>query len=226
MAFGRRKFMLGVVAAGGATVLGAGATACAPAPSLAAAAPALMGLWDAIVPGTWNGVVEDRLPSGAPAPGATEAGVHEWIVSQLGSFPGSLNYLTDWFLRAWAADLNLWAEAFHLLEPVRPTFDRLPLGPTLAESGRQYKIMLMQGLFDRVIEPLDLKYFAAIVLAKVAFYGDFRAETAGTPRVGGPYIGFPGPTGPGPTLDFGYNRTFGQPDARLTVTATGLVAAP
>ena len=185
-----------------------------------------MGLWDAVVPGTWNGVVEDRLASGAAAPGATEAGVHEWVLSQVGSFPGPLNYLTDWFLRAWATDLDLWAGAFHLFEPVRPTFAQLPLGPSLAESGRQYKIMLMQGLFHGVIEPLDLKYLIAAILAKVAFYADFRAETAGTPRVGGPYIGFPGPTGRAPTNNFSYNRAFGRADPRLTTTTTGLIAAP
>ncbi|MBM3663694.1 MAG: hypothetical protein FJW94_12625 [Actinobacteria bacterium] len=226
MRFSRRQFVVAMAAAGAVPMLGLEATACAPAATLDAAMPTLMGLWDAVVPGTWNGVVEDRLASGLAAPGATEAGVHEWILSQVGSFPGPLNYLTDWFLRAWAADLDLWAGAFHLLAPTRPTFDKLPLGPSLAESGRQYKIMLMQGLFRGSVELLDLKYQAAIILAKVAFYADFRAETAGTPRVGGPYIGFPGPTGTGPTADFGYNGVFGRPDLRMTTTTTGLLAVP
>jgi hypothetical protein len=225
MAVGRRQFLLGAMAAGGVAALG-GAAGCAPAATLDAAAPALQGLWDAIVPGTWNGVVEDRLASGAPSPGANDAGVHEWLLSQAGSFPEPLAYLTDGFLRAWAADLDLWAAAFHPLDPTRPTFARLPLGPTLARSGRQYKIMLMQGLFHGVVEPLDLKYQAAVMVAKVAFYGDFRAETAGTPRVGGPYIGFPGPTGPGPATDFTYARDFGRPDPRMATTTTGLVVTP
>jgi hypothetical protein len=226
MLVSRRQFVAALAAAGAVPVLGLEVTACAPAATLDAATPTLMGLWDAVVPGTWNGVVEDSLASGLAAPGATEAGVHEWILSQVGSFPEPLSYLTDWFLRAWAADLDLWAGAFHLLDPARPKFGQLPLGPTLAESGRQYKIMLMQGLFHGSVELLDLKYLAAIVLAKIAFFADFRAETAGTPRVGGPYIGFPGPAGPGPTTAFGYNRDFGRPDARLTVTTTGLVAVP
>ena len=122
MQFGRRKFLLGVAASGGAAVLGIGTTGCAPQATLEAAAPSLMGLWDAVIPGTWAGVVEDRLPSGLPAPGATEAGVHHWLVSQAGTFPAPLDYLTDWFLRAWSADLDLWAGTFHLFGGTQPTF--------------------------------------------------------------------------------------------------------
>ena len=84
----------------------------------------------------------------------------------------------------------------------------------------------METLFNGFIEPLSLKYRGAVMLAKAAFYGDYRAETAGTERVGGPYIGFPGPPGLGPTTNFSYHRPFGLADARLSTTPTGLVMVP
>jgi len=220
----RRRFLLAVLAAGGVGAIGVtSTTGCAPKPTLADARSSLIGLWDAIVPGTHNGVVEDRLADGRPAPGATDAGVMEWMESGVGTLPPPLDYITDWFLRAWAADLDLWADTFHPPFEGAPTFGALPLGPTFAERGRQYKIMLMQGLFDGI---LDLKYFGAVTLAKLAFYCDFRSYTQGTPRVGGPYIGFPGAVGTAVNPNFTYARPFGTADARLTATPGGLVAVP
>ncbi len=226
MTIQRRQFIFGALAAGGLAAVTGGATGCAPKPSLDAAALAMGGLWDAVVPGTWNGVVQDTLSSGAPAPGAAQAGVHEWMAATSGTLPPPLDYITDWFLRAWAADLDLWSEAFHLLETPRPTFGELPLGPTAKESGRQYKLILMQELFVGTLDLWGFKYFAATLLGKVAFYGDFWAEVSGAPRVGGPYIGFGGPTGPAPLTNFTYNRPFGVADTRLTTTPGGLVAIP
>jgi hypothetical protein len=140
-----------------------------------------------------------------------------------GRLPPPLDYLTDGFFRAWAADLDLWADVFHPPIGNGPTFGELPLGPTFAERGRQYKIMLMTGLFDGVLE---LKYVAAVALAKAAFYGDFWAEVSGADRVGSSYIGFRGPVGAEPLRDFTYARAFGIPDARLVTTTTGLKNAP
>ena len=220
----RRQFMLAFAALGGAGLLGTSLTGCAPSPSIASARHTLQGLWDAVVPGTWNGVVEDRLASGLAAPGATDAGVMEWIEANLATMPAPFDYLTDWFLRAWAADLDLWADMFHLpLGDGGPSFGQLPLGPRADDAGRQYKIMLMTALFDGII---DLKYFGGVTLAKMAFYGDFWAETTGAARVGGPYIGFDGPNGPGPIEAFTYNRTFGSADARLGATPDGLRMLP
>ncbi|MFN8052598.1 MAG: hypothetical protein U0Q22_14220 [Acidimicrobiales bacterium] len=214
---GRRRFLGGMVLLGASPWL-ASCVSFTPTPTMGLARHTLMGLWDAIVPGTFNGVVEDA------SPGATEAGVQEWLEGAIGTLPAPLDFLSDWFLRAWADDLDLWANVFHFpIDDGLPHFGDLPLGPTLAESGRQYKVMLMMGLFDGVIE---LQYFAAMSLAKLAVYCDFRAETAGTPRVGGPMIGFPGAVGSGRNPNFTYARPAGSPDARLTRTAGGLVAVP
>jgi hypothetical protein len=211
-------FTLG--AAGGSSL--AGCVSFTPYPTLELARPTLEGLWDAIVPGTYRGVVEH------PGPGAIQAGVQEWLEAASGKLPPPFGYITDWFLRAWADDLDLWADWFHVdvdgsVDNRSPRFGDLPLGPSVAERGRQYKVMLMTALFDGIIE---LQYFGAILLAKLAFYGDFRAEQAGTPRVGGPYIGFPGAVGAGPLTQFTYNRPAGIPDGRLTRTPGGLVAVP
>jgi hypothetical protein len=218
--------MIGAIAAGGLAALSGGLTACAPEATLDKAAFAMGGLWDAVVPGTWNGIVQDTLENGEPAPGAAQAGVHEWMAAASGTLPPPLDYITDWFLRAWGADLNLWAETFHLLETPRPKFGELPLGPTAKEAGRQYKIILMQELFTGTLDLWAFKYFAATLLGKVAFYGDFWAEMTGAERVGSQYIGFGGPTGTAPLTNFTYNQPFGVADTRLTSTPGGLVAIP
>ena len=221
--FDRRRFLLAVGALSGAGVFGLPLTGCAPSPSIDAARDTLMSLWDAIIPGTWHDVIEDVLPNGLPAPGATDAGVMQWFESGLTTLPAPLDYVTDWFLRAWAADLDLWADTFHPPFEGAPTFGQLPLGPSAAVAGRQYKIMMMVFLFDGL---LDLKYFGGVSLAKMAFYGDFWAETSGADRVGGPYIGFAGPNGPGPVESFTYNKVFGVADPRLAATPDGLRMAP
>lgn len=212
-----RRQLFGMAGAVSLSTLLASCVSPTPAPTMDAAAPTLAGLWDAVVPGTYRGIVE------APGPGAEQAGVQEWLAGAVGTLPAPLEYLTDWFLRAWADDLDLWADVFHPPFGDGPRFGDLPLGPSFAERGRQYKLMLMQGLFDGIIE---LQYFGAITLAKLAFYCDFRAETAGTPRVGGPYIGFPGAFGHRQPAVFSFRRPAGIPDPRLTRTADGLVAVP
>lgn len=220
MRLSRRQLLLGA----GVSIAGAAVgVACAPKPSLVAARHTLRGLWDAAVPGTHAGVVEDRDALGAPQPGAVQAGVQEWFEAVAGTLPPPLDYLTDWFLRAWAADLDLWADTFHLPIDDGPSFGDLPLGPSLAERGRQYKVMLMMKLFPG---PIELKYVGGMLLAKMAFYGDFHAELIGGLRVGGPYIGFRGPTGTAPIDDFTYAREFGAPDPRTVTSSLGLVNAP
>lgn len=218
----RRAFLVGAASTTGAALL---ATGCAPAPTIDAARPALAGLWDAAVPGTYRGVVEDWLAPGVPAPGAEQARVQEWIELVAGSLPPPLDGITDWFLRAWSADLDLWADTFHWpLFDGGPGFGDLPLGPSIAERGRQYKVKLMMALFDG---PLDLKYFGAMGLAKFAFYCDAHHHLTGEGEpVGSRYIGFPGAVGSSPIADFSYRRPFGSPDARLSRTSGGLVVVP
>jgi len=214
----RRQFVQAVAALGAGGILGTSCVSPLPTPTMARARHTLMGLWDAVVPGVFNGIVEDA------GPGAADAGVQEWLESAMGTLPPPLDYLTDWFLRAWADDLDFWANVFHFpVDDGLPRFGNLPLGPTLAASGRQYKVMLMTGLFDGIIE---LQYFGGITLAKLAYYCDFRAHTAGTAPVGGPYIGFPGAVGSARNDRFTYNRRAGNPDPRMSVTATGLVTVP
>ena len=217
--FSRRAFFGGVGAVGVAALVG---TACAPKPTMAAARGALRGMWDAVVPGTHAGLVEDWLTDGVPAPGAGQAGVQEWFESVMGTLPPPLDFVADWFYRAWAADLDLWADTFHLPIDGGPGFGELPLGPTFAERGRQYKLMLMMKLFPGVIE---LKYLSSLLLAKMAFYGDFHAEAAGAERVGSACIGFPGP-GAARRTNFTYNAPFGHGDPRMVTTPEGLVATP
>ncbi|MEZ5238304.1 MAG: GMC family oxidoreductase N-terminal domain-containing protein [Microthrixaceae bacterium] len=122
---------------------------------MAAARHTLQGLWDAVVPGTHAGMIQDARADGTPVPGAGQAGVQEWFESIMGTLPPPLDHLADWFFRAWAADLDLWADTFHLPVDGGPSFGDLPLGPTFAERGRQYKVMLMMKLFPGAIE---LKY--------------------------------------------------------------------
>ena len=210
-----------MLASAGLAGAGAVGVACAPHSSLVSAEHTLRGLWDAVVPGTHNGVVEDWLSEGVPAPGANDAGVHEWIAEMSGKLPGSLNYMTDWFLRAWAADLDLWADWFHLPVGDGPSFGALPLGPTFAERGRQFKILLMTSLFDSVI---DLKYFGGVTLAKVAYYGDFWAERTGGERIASNYIGFPGPVEAGG--NYTYDQSFGTNDSNMVTAPNGLVVTP
>jgi hypothetical protein len=217
----RRAFLTAILASAAAGALG---SACAPAPTIASARHTLMGLWDAVVPGVHDGVVEDWLSAGHPAPGAGQGGVQDWIEDMAGSLPPPLDYVTDWFLRAWAADLDLWADVFHPpIDDGAPSFGDLPLGPTFAERGRQYKIMLMMGLFDGVIE---LQYLGGLLLAKLAFYADFWAERSGAPRVGSEYIGFRGPVGDQPIADFTFGIPAGRHDDRLAATPGGLVCVP
>lgn len=187
----------------------------------------LRGLWDAVVPGTWEGVVEDRLENGDPAPGADDAKVQEWMEQISGEFPWPLNWLTDTFMALWADDLDLWADVVHGIPfDGQPKFWELPLDPTIIGRGRQRKIILMQALFGAAI---DAQYLVGITLSKVAFYCDFwyEANEPGT-RVGREYIGWPLPPGWTPYQDFTYNRVLGDHDDRLITVnpPRNLVAVP
>jgi len=224
MQIDRRKFLWGSLLSAGVVGAAGPLTGCAPKATIADARHTLMGLWDAAVPGTWNGVVEDWLSPGVPAPGATDAHVQEFLELVMGTLPEPLDFVADWFFRAWAADLDLWADTFHLPIDGGPSFGDLPLGPTFAECGRQYKVMLMQGLFKGLI---DIKYFMGITLAKVAFYGDAYHERTGIGEpVGRRYINFPGPVGTTAPAAFSYQRPFGHADPRMVTVGAGLVAAP
>lgn len=224
MELDRRSLMqAGLLGALGAALAGPLA-ACAPKPTIDAARNTLMGLWDAAVPGTWNGVVEDWLEPGVPAPGANDARVQDWLEMFYGALPAPLDFVADWFFRAWAADLDLWADTFHPPFEGSPTFGELPLGPRPAQRGRQYKIKLMQALFEG---PLDLKYFAGITLAKAGFYADAHWELTGEGEpVGGRYINFPGRVGTTPQLDFSFQQPFGFPDPRVVTVGNGLAGVP
>lgn len=217
---GRRSFLGGAGAAVVAALVG---TACAPKPTIDAARHTLRGLWDAIIPGSHAGVTQDWTSAGVPAPGAVQAGVQEWFEAASGTLPAPLDHITDWFLRAWAADLDLWADTFHLPIDGGPSFGDLPLGPSFSERGRQYKVMLMMKVFPGTLE---MKYLLGALLAKVAFYGDFHAELTGSDPVGGPYIGFPGAVGEHPVAEFTYNRAFATADHRMVASPDGLVNAP
>ena len=186
----------------------------------------LRSLFDAVVPGTWEGVVEDTLESGAPAPGADDARVMEWVESVMDKLPPPLNWLSSGMLRVWADDLALWSDVFHGWPfDGAPKFWQLPLGPSIWTQGRQYKIKLMQALFGTVV---DLQYGAIVLLAKMAFYCDFHFEaTAPGTRVGRAYIGFPLPPGTTPYTDFSYQQVLGTADSRmLTVGARAVLALP
>jgi hypothetical protein len=224
MELDRRRFIWGAALAAAATASAGAAVGCAPKPTIASARHTLRGLWDAAVPGTWNGVVEDWSSPGVPAPGADDARVQDWLELVMGSLAAPLEFVGEGFFRAWAADLDLWADTFHPPFDGLPTFGHLPLGPSLAERGRQYKVMLMQNLFDG---PLDLKYFAGITLAKVGFYADAHHELTGEGEpVGGRYIGFPGPNADAPPTEFSFRAPYGFADERMITVAGGLVAAP
>lgn len=221
----QRRVLFKCVAVGavGAGLVGS-STACAPKPTIAAARDTLMGLWDAAVPGTHRGVVEDWLAPGVPAPGANDARVQEWLELVSDTLPPPLDFVSDWFFRAWAADLDLWADTFHPPFEGAPSFGELPLGPSAREAGRQYKVKLMQALFEG---PLDLKYFAGMALAKIGFYCDAHHHLTGEGEpVGSRYIGFPGPVGTTAPARFSYQRSFGVADPRLSTVGDGLVAVP
>ena len=186
----------------------------------------LRSVWDAIVPGLWEGVVQDELSPGVTAPGPNNNGVQQWIEAVADTLPPPLDFLTTTFQRTWSDDLNIWSDAFHGWPgDGAPKFWELPLGPSVLELGRQHKLILMQALFGTLI---DVKYQAGIILAKVAFYCDFFFEYKGWPaRVGRSYIGFPLPPGTTPYTDFSYQQVLGDPDPRMVVVGpNALLALP
>ncbi len=187
----------------------------------------LRALWDAVVPGTWNGIVEDRLRSGEPAPGADDARVQDWLEQVSGSLPHPLHWVLDGLLGLWADNVDLWSDVVHW-PPFdgKPRYWQLPLSASWLIRGRQRKIILMQSLFGTIV---DVQYQIGITLAKLAFYGDFWFESnQPQTRVGRSFIGFPLPPGASPYTDFTYNRVLGDHDGRLITVHAGrdLVALP
>lgn len=169
----------------------------------------LRALWDAIVPGNWNGNVED-----GGAPGADQANVEAWLEQVCSDISGTgfIDWLTEEFLDLWGADIDAWAELTTLGSQ---EYWQMPLGDTIIDpSTRQGKIILMQNLLVPGIETIfDLQYLGAIMLAKLAFYGDFWAEkNAPQVSIGRAYCGVPLPpdttANPNPTFgtDFGFHE--------------------
>jgi hypothetical protein len=172
----------------------------------------LRALWDAVVPGNWNGNVED-----GGAPGADQANVEAWLEQVASDLSGTgfIDWLTEEFLDLWGADIDAWAQLTTLGSQ---EFWQMPLGDTIVDpSTRQGKIILMQNLLVPGVETIfDLQYLGAIMLAKLAFYGDFWAErNAPNVMIGRAYCGahLPPGTTANPNASFGVD--FGIHDPNL-----------
>jgi hypothetical protein len=181
---------------------------------------ALRALWDAIVPGVWQGVAEDGT-----APGADQTYVEAWLEKVAVSEVPSLSWLTAEFLNLWGADINAWAQVTTLFQK---EFADLPLGTSIIDpSTRQGKVILMMNLLVPGIETIfDLQYLGAIMLSKLAFYGDFWFEANGsTTMVGRAYCGAHLPPGTTPYAVDSFNVQLGIEDPRLVVV-DGLTNLP
>ena len=173
---------------------------------------ALRSLWDAVVPGNWNGNVED---SGAP--GADQANVESWLEQLCNDLTGTgfIDWLSEEFLDLWGADIDAWAEVTTLGQQ---EFWQMPLGDTIiAPSTRQGKIILMQNLLVPGIETIfDLQYLGAIMLAKLAFFGDFWAEkNAPGISIGRAYCGAHLPPDTTPYNPDSFNSALGMDEPNL-----------
>ncbi len=227
----RRKFVLGSILAMGAA--GTVAAACGdiggtPAPTTSTTSTtiplyenstisnehrlSMRALWDAVVPGNWNGNIED-----GGAPGADQANVEAWLEQTANTLTGTgfIDWLTESFLDFWGADIDAWAELTTLGQQ---EYWQMPLGDTIIDpSTRQGKIILMQNLLVPGIETIfDLQYLGAIMLAKLAFYGDFWAEqNAPTVSIGRAYCGAPLPPNTTANPKPGFGVPFGIPEPQL-----------
>lgn len=181
---------------------------------------ALRALWDAIVPGDWMGVEED-----GGAPGADQGNVEAWLEQIAVSEIPSLSWLTADFLNFWGADINAWAQVTTLFQK---EYAQLPLGTTIIDpSTRQGKVLLMMNLLVPGIETIfDLQYLGGIMLAKLAFFGDFWFEANDpTTMVGRAYIGAHLPPITTPYTPNSYKANLGIEDSRL-ITVNGFTDLP
>jgi hypothetical protein len=181
---------------------------------------ALRALWDAIVPGIWNGNEED-----GSAPGADQTYVEAWL-EQVATAPGQpISWLTAEFLNLWGADVNAWAQVTTFFTE---EFYQLGLGTSIIlPPTRQGKVILMMNLLVPGIETIfDLQYLGAIMLSKLAFFGDFYFE-ANDPSisVGRAYCGAALPPGTTPYQVDSFNLALGLNDPD-TIIVNGLVNAP
>jgi hypothetical protein len=181
---------------------------------------ALRALWDAIVPGDWMGNEED-----GGAPGADQAYVEAWLEQVAMAEIPSLGWLTADFLNFWGADINAWAQVTTLFQK---DYAELPLGTSIIDpSTRQGKVILMMNLLVPGIETIfDLQYLGGIMLAKLAFFGDFWFEANDpTTMVGRAYIGAHLPPITTPYEPNSYNANLGMADSRL-ITVNGFTNLP
>jgi hypothetical protein len=181
---------------------------------------ALRALWDAVVPGIWEGNVED-----GGQPGADQTYVQAWLEQVAVNYAGSISWLTTGFLNAWGIDLNAWARVNTWF---MQNFDSLPLGTSIVwPATRQGKIRLMLNLLVPGIATLtNLQYFGAILLARLAFFCDFYFE-ANYPQisVGRAYCGAHLPPGTTPYPTFSFKLALGKSNPNLIVV-NGKVSAP
>lgn len=180
----------------------------------------LRALWDAIVPGDWLGVEEDD-----GAPGADQAFVEAWLEQVAVDKTKPVSWLTADFLNLWGGDVNAWAAVTTLF---KKDFAQLPLGTSIIDPPtRQGKVILMMNLLVPGIETIfDLQYLGAIMLSKLAFYGDFWFEANDpTVRVGRKYIHMPLPPGTTKYKPNSYYKEMGMPDPRLVVV-NGFINLP
>lgn len=181
---------------------------------------ALRALWDAIVPGNWMGNQED---SGQP--GADQTYVEAWL-EQVATAPGSpISWLSADFLNFWGADINAWAQVTTWFTE---EYYQLPLGTSIIfPSTRQGKVRLMMNLLVPGVETIfDLQYLGGIMLARLAFFGDFYFEANyPTISVGRAYCGAHLPPGTTPYQVDSFNTDLGLSNPNLIVV-NGLVNAP
>lgn len=183
----------------------------------------LRALWDAIVPGNWNGNVED-----GGAPGADQANVEAWLEKLASDLSGTgfIDWLTEEFLDLWGADIDAWAEITTLGSQ---EYWQMPLGDTIIDpSTRQGKVILMQNLLIPGIETIfDLQYLGAITLAKLGFYCDFWAEqNAPSVSIGRAYCGASLPPGTTAVPNKGsFGVTMGTNNPNL-ITVNGFIDPP
>jgi|GEM_PF-2275887 hypothetical protein len=181
---------------------------------------ALRALWDAIVPGNWNGNQED-----GGQPGADQTYVEAWL-EQVATAPGSpISWLSADFLNFWGADINAWAQVTTWFTQ---EYYQLPLGISIIwPSTRQGKVRLMMNLLVPGVETIfDLQYLGGIMLARLAFFGDFYFEANyPTISVGRAYCGAHLPPGTTPYAVDSFNVDLGLSNPNLIVV-NGLVNAP
>ncbi len=180
----------------------------------------LRALWDAVVPGDWNGNIED-----GGEPGADQTYVEAWLEQVAAGPTNPISWLTADFLNFWGADINAWAQVTTFWSQ---EYYQMPLGTSIVfPSTRQGKIILMMNLLIPGVETIfDLQYLGAIMLSKLAFFGDFYFEANDpTVSVGRAYCGAHLPPGTTPYAVDSYDKNLGISDKTL-IKVNGLVNFP